>query len=89
MPILVPGQPMTVATPELLVENRLTPGLHRFQLVVTDEAGLESTPFELAVTVRRPIIPRPRPDIIDRPDILDRIERVDRPIPIRPPRRPQ
>ena len=93
MPTLIPGQPITVPTPELLVENRFTPGRHRFQLVVIDEAGLESLPFELVVTVRRPIIPRPdRPDVIDRPDIRDRIDVVDRPGPFRPDRpirRPQ
>ena len=93
MATLTPGKPITVQTPELLVENQLAPGMHRFQLVVIDEAGLESTPFELAVTVRRPVIPRPRPDIVIRPDVLERVEPVDRPrprpIPIRPIRRPQ
>ncbi len=92
MPALTPGQPVTVATPELLVENRFAPGRHRFELVVTDEAGLESLPFELVVTVRRPVIPRP--DVIDRPDLSDRIDVVDRPRPrprppVRPIRRPQ
>ena len=92
MPILTPGKPITVDTPELLVENQLAVGVHRFQLVVIDEAGLESEPRELAVTVRR-IRPIGRPDVIVRPDLIDRpVLRPDVRIvtgDIRPPRRPQ
>ncbi len=42
MPVLALGTPVTVADPVLLVENRLKPGRYRFELVVTDTAGLES-----------------------------------------------
>lgn len=85
---------MTVKDPHLLVENQFTPGRYRFQLVVTDDAGLESDPAELVVTVREIIRP-PRPTgPIVRPDILDRIDRLGgrldplRPEVIRPIRRP-
>lgn len=88
MATLTPGRPVTVQTPELLVENQLTPGRHRFRLVVIDEAGLESEPAELVVTVRRPIV---RPDLDVRPDVLrpDLVLRPDAIRPIRPIRRPQ
>ena len=75
MATLTPGKPVTVAQPELLVENDLAAGQHRFQLVVIDDGGLESAPAELLVTVRRLVRPR---DPIERPDIRDRIERVER-----------
>ena len=96
MPILAPGQPITVREPHLLVENRFAPGRYRFQLVVIDEAGLESGPAELVVAVREPVRPPPtrptgpviNPDIFDvlrpgRPDL-----REIRPDRIRPIRRP-
>jgi hypothetical protein len=94
MPTLTPGKPITVKDPHLLVENQFTPGRYRFQLVVTDDGGLESEPAELVVTVRE--IGRPgRPaGPIGRPDILDRIDRLGgrieplRPDVIRPIRRP-
>ena len=91
MPTLTPGQPLTVDTPELLVENRLRPGTHRFQLVVIDEAGLESRPAELEVTVERRGRPAGpfNPDLILRPDVLEQPDlRVLTDI-LRPPRRPQ
>ena len=88
MPTLTPGKPFTVAEPQLLVENRLAAGRHRFQLVVIDEAGLESEPAELLVTVREanrePVRPT-RPDI--NPEILDRL-RPFRPDIVRTIRRP-
>ena len=96
MPTLIPGQPITIPDPHLLVENQFAPGRYRFQLVVTDEAGLESDPAELFVLVRdivRPVPPT-RPDIreID-PDLLRRIRRQPDITPdigrvIRPIRRP-
>lgn len=83
MATLTPGQPLTVESPELLVENALPAGRYRFQLVVTDDGGNDSDPAELVVTVRGPI--RPPRDPVIRPDILDRIEpRVLRPGVLRP-----
>lgn len=94
MAMLTPGQPVTVAEPHLLVENPFKPGRYKFQLVVIDEAGLESDPAGLVVTVLEPVRPtRPtRPDIgeID-PDILGRLRPRRpgiRPDLIRPIRRP-
>lgn len=75
MATLTPGQPVTVGQPELLVENDLAVGRHRFELVVIDNGGLESAPAELIVTVRRLVRPR---DPIERPDIFDRLENIDR-----------
>lgn len=78
MPVLTPGKPVEQAKPELLVQNKLKPGRYRFQLVVTDTAGLESSPAELVVSVfepspaptptptRRPKRPMPRPDVLER-----------------------
>jgi len=51
MAILTPGRPHTQAQPRLVVENPLKPGLHRFQLIVTDERGTESAPDEIVVRV--------------------------------------
>ena len=75
MATLTPGQAITVDQPELLVENNLAIGRHRFELVVIDNGGLESAPAELIVTVRRLVRPR---DPIERPDIFDRLENIDR-----------
>ena len=92
---------MEQAEPQLLVENKLKPGRYRFQLVVTDTAGLESDPAEMVVTVREPApepTPTPTPPsgptrVVLRPDVLtERIERVVRPLDpriVRPLRRPQ
>jgi hypothetical protein len=71
MATLTPGRPITVQTPELLVENQLPVGTYRFQLVVTDDGGLESSPAELVVTVRRPVV---RPDVVLRPDLVLRAD---------------
>jgi hypothetical protein len=84
MATLTPGRPVTLPTPELLVENQLAAGTHRFRLVVIDDSGLESDPADLVVTVRR----RPTGPI-GRPGIIDRLDVVDGPAPLRPIRRPQ
>jgi hypothetical protein len=57
MVTLIPGKPVTVDTPELLVENQLPEGSYRFQMVAIDDAGNESGPAEIVVTVRAPVRP--------------------------------
>ena len=57
MVTLPPGKPVTVDTPELLVENQLPEGSYRFQMVAIDDAGNESGPAEIVVTVRAPVKP--------------------------------
>ena len=89
MTILTPRKPVTQQEPQLLVESQFTPGRYRFQLVVTDDGGLQSDPAEIVVTVHeivRPVPPRPtRPPI--RPEVIERVDRI-RPELIRPIRRP-
>lgn len=67
MPVLAPNQPVTVDTPELLVENRLPGGRHRFSLSVRNARGVESEAAVVVVTVASrpgpvigtPVIPTP------------------------------
>lgn len=61
MATLSPGISVTTGDPVLLVENQFTAGQYRFQLVVTDDAGNDSDPAELVVTVRAPAPPPPPP----------------------------
>lgn len=61
MPVLTIGQPLETRRPTLLVENKLAAGSHRFALVVVDDAGNQSAPDELVVTVRRVLAPPPAP----------------------------
>ena len=96
MPVLTPGKPVTIDKPMLLVENKLSPGRYRFQLVVTDSAGNDSAPSELVVTVSTPDpLPPPRTGPVLRPDVVGPLIRprpVVEPIDprlIRPIRRPQ
>ncbi len=61
MPVLALGTPVTVAdpvTPDR--EPAQATGRYRFELVVTDTAGLESDPALLDVTVFEPARPNPR-----------------------------
>lgn len=51
MPVLAPNQPITLDTPELLVQNRLPSGRHRFSLSVRNARGVESEPTVVIVTV--------------------------------------
>lgn len=83
MPVLKPGVPLTLDQPVLVVENKLSPGRYRFRLVAIDNAGLESEPAEMVVTVEAPVAePVLRPDRVLRPDILTRpvVEPVARPV---------
>jgi hypothetical protein len=77
MPILATGVPVSVPVPTLAVENQFPPGVYQFQLVCVDEAGNESDPARIAVTVQpqRIIIdPAPRfdPAVEFNPDIARR-----------------
>lgn len=62
MAVLVPGQALTQPSPELLVENRLAAGPVRFRLVVIDDAGTESAPTDIVVTVTQPVV-QPAPPV--------------------------
>lgn len=87
MAVLALGTPVTVEDPVLVVENRLKPGRNRFELVVTDTAGLESDPALIDVTVFEPApapTPTPTPGPVIRPEILDRATVVTRPTVLRP-----
>jgi ferric-dicitrate binding protein FerR (iron transport regulator) len=91
MPVLTEGQVVRSREPNLVVENDLAAGAWRFQLVVVDQAGLESAPAELIVRVQRrgPIRPID-PDIVEPrrpidPRIIRERIRPDSPLgPIRP-----
>ena len=79
----VTNEPHRSRTPEVLVENPLKPGSYRFRLVVFDEAGNNSVPFDLAVTVVEETRTVFRPELVReatilRRPILDRL-RVTRP----------
>ena len=69
MPVLAPNQPVTVTTSELLVENRLAPGRHRFALAVRNARGVESEPVVIVVTVARLPGPVIGPPVISTPVI--------------------
>jgi hypothetical protein len=45
----------------VLVENPLSPGQHRFELVVVDDSDNASAPAQLVVTVLNPPPPPPTP----------------------------
>jgi hypothetical protein len=52
---LVANRPVKTALPTLQVDNQLRPGTYVFRLVVVDDAGLESRPDEITVTVQRAV----------------------------------
>src|SRR5437762_2893550 len=55
MPTLELQQPFRTTEPRLRVENILTPGRHRFRLIVVDNDGVESDPVDTLVTVVGPV----------------------------------
>lgn len=79
MPVLTPEKTITQSEPQLAVSNRFAPGRYRFRLSVVDNAGNESTPAELVVSVGEPS----RPDPVFDPRIDIRLR--DRIIPVTPP----
>ncbi len=83
------NKPHRSRVPEVVVENALQPGRYRFSLVVTDDSGNDSAPFELTVSVVERTRPVLRPDIIRDATVLRRPTPapspvVDRIRPIRP-----
>jgi hypothetical protein len=62
MPAFTPNQPITTRENVVLVEQ-LTPGRHRFQLVIVDSAGQRSAPAVAVVQVIALTIPPPTPPL--------------------------
>lgn len=56
MPTLPLNRPFETRDPNVVVENDLVIGRHRFALVVVDEDSNESAPVQHVVEVRRAII---------------------------------
>jgi hypothetical protein len=67
MPVLQPNKPVDSAEPRLLVQNPLSPGRHRFSLVVVDDSGRASAPAEWVVTVQAPLPVQPVQPVQPRP----------------------
>jgi hypothetical protein len=61
-----PGQTIVTDKPKLAVEVELPPGQYRFQLIVIDEQGNESSPIIQTVVIAKS---REISDIPRRPDI--------------------
>lgn len=59
MPVLTPNTPLASRTPQISVENRLAAGTYLFRLTVVDEAGNQSAPADLRVTLARVAGPGP------------------------------
>lgn len=88
------NKPHRSKVPEVVVENPLEPGRHLFSLVVVDDSGNESEPFQLVVSVVQRTRPDVRPDLVRDFTILRRptpepsplvVDRLRRPIrPLRP-----
>jgi hypothetical protein len=53
MPVFETGQAVTSTKPVVTVENRLPAGRFRFQLVCVDDAGNQSEPAQIIVTVQQ------------------------------------
>jgi hypothetical protein len=51
MTVLTVGKPVTTNTPRLQVDNTLPVGAHVFRLVVVDDDGLQSDPFDATVRI--------------------------------------
>ena len=58
-----PNVPVLTQTPAVAVAGTIPPGRYVFQLVVIDDLGFVSLPFELPVTVQGLIPPPPIPPI--------------------------
>ena len=52
MPLFKPNVPVETREPVVVVEPPLSPGRHRFQLVVVDDRGRESEPAFVVVLVK-------------------------------------
>lgn len=77
MAVFIRGRPITTQVPTISVDPGMTIGLHRFELVVVDSAGLRSRPdvavVRIAAGVAGPVGPVVRP--IRRRDRNQRSER--------------
>lgn len=83
MPVFDINKPVASTKPVVTVENRLPVGLFRFQLVCVDDAGNQSEPAEIIVTVRQPVGAGINADLSGgRTLTRDRVTR--KPTPIRP-----
>lgn len=79
MPVLALNQPFESPRPNVVVENALAPGRHRFALTVIDDSGQESATDQVVIEVRRVIVEPVLPPVAPPPVIR-------RPPPIRVPR---
>ena len=66
------GKPITTKEPTVTVDAGLPVGLHRFQLVVVDDAGNRSEPDVAVVSVQRLVTPLPPVTPPTRPDVVIR-----------------
>jgi hypothetical protein len=58
----VVGRPQTTREPAIVVDAGLPAGVHRFQLVVINAAGVKSAPDQVLVQVQTtPVVPDIRP----------------------------
>lgn len=62
MPTLALNKPFDTREPNIVVENALAIGRHRFALIVVDDQGNESAPVQHVVEVRRAVF-EPLPPI--------------------------
>lgn len=86
MPVLQPNKPVDSAEPRLVVQNPLSPGRHRFSLVVVDESGRASAPAEWVVTVQAQVPVQPVRPVQPVQPVQPRPPRPQPPLrPIRPP----
>ncbi len=79
MPVLALNQPFESPRPNVVVENALAPGRHRFALTVIDDNGQQSATDQVVIEVRRVIVEPVLPPVAPPPVIR-------RPPPIRVPR---
>ena len=69
MPVLALNQPFDSPRPNVVVENGLAPGRHRFALTVVDDSGLESAADQWVIEVRRVIVDPVLPPVAPPPPI--------------------
>jgi len=51
MTVLSVNKPFTTDVPTLVVDNQLAIGAHQFRLIVVDDGGVQSDPFDAVVQV--------------------------------------
>lgn len=70
MPVLALNQPFESPRPNVVVENALAIGRHRFALTVVDDRGAESAADQFVVEVRRSIIDPALPPVAAPPPVI-------------------